>query len=334
MKKILLITLCLPMILFGQTMTTLVSEDFNSGLPNTWYLDNVGSCTDGFVLDNTATYWAGALDPSISGNFMVAESYPLGQFACQADADIWTPSFDASSCDSVFVEWSMDFNPFTPGNDVLTMYAWDGFNDFEVFSIDIALAGDYWANITDWANSGMSVGFNYSGYDGYYFALDNLDITCWTSSPPPASWDCDGMGTCYDPGTGMGTYPTQGLCDAACVIPASWDCDGLGICYDPGTGNGAYQTLTACDIACVVVTPTWDCDGMGTCIDPGNGMGMYASQVACQTNCIVNAVEEQTTSKRLLKITDLLGRETKGSKNEVLFYIYDDGTVEKRVVIE
>ena len=31
---------------------------------------------------------------------------------------------------------------------------------------------------------------------------------------------------------------------------------------------------------------------------------------------------------------DLLGRETKGTKNEILFYIYDDGTVEKRIVIE
>jgi len=39
-------------------------------------------------------------------------------------------------------------------------------------------------------------------------------------------------------------------------------------------------------------------------------------------------------SKRLIKITDVLGRETKGNKNEPLFYIYDDGTVEKRIIIE
>jgi len=45
-------------------------------------------------------------------------------------------------------------------------------------------------------------------------------------------------------------------------------------------------------------------------------------------------VEEHTTNKKLLKVTDLLGRETKGTKNEVLFYIYNDGTVEKRIVIE
>ena len=45
-------------------------------------------------------------------------------------------------------------------------------------------------------------------------------------------------------------------------------------------------------------------------------------------------IQEHTTNKELLKVTDLLGRETKGTKNKVLFYIYDDGTVEKRIVIE
>jgi hypothetical protein len=42
-------------------------------------------------------------------------------------------------------------------------------------------------------------------------------------------------------------------------------------------------------------------------------------------------IEEHTTNKQLLRTIDLLGRET---KNQPLFYIYDDGTVEKRIVIE
>ena len=44
-------------------------------------------------------------------------------------------------------------------------------------------------------------------------------------------------------------------------------------------------------------------------------------------------IEEHTTIKELLKVTDLLGRETKQT-NQPLFYIYDDGTVEKRTIIE
>ena len=46
------------------------------------------------------------------------------------------------------------------------------------------------------------------------------------------------------------------------------------------------------------------------------------------------AIKEHTTNKELLKVTDLLGRETKGTKNEPLLYIYDDGTVEKRITID
>jgi len=41
-----------------------------------------------------------------------------------------------------------------------------------------------------------------------------------------------------------------------------------------------------------------------------------------------------TQSKYLIKITDVLGRATKGAKNEPLLYIYNDGTVEKRIVIQ
>tara|TARA_B110000438_G_scaffold161525_1_gene154743 strand:+ start:114 stop:605 length:492 start_codon:yes stop_codon:yes gene_type:complete len=46
------------------------------------------------------------------------------------------------------------------------------------------------------------------------------------------------------------------------------------------------------------------------------------------------AVKEHTTNKELLKVTDILGGETKGNKNKPLFYIYSDGTVEKKIIIE
>ena len=37
---------------------------------------------------------------------------------------------------------------------------------------------------------------------------------------------------------------------------------------------------------------------------------------------------------KLIKITDMLGQETPYRRNTPLFYLYDDGTVEKRIVIE
>ena len=45
------------------------------------------------------------------------------------------------------------------------------------------------------------------------------------------------------------------------------------------------------------------------------------------------AIKEHTTNKELLKVTDLLGRENKQT-NQPLLYIYDDGTVEKRIILE
>jgi hypothetical protein len=50
----------------------------------------------------------------------------------------------------------------------------------------------------------------------------------------------------------------------------------------------------------------------------------------------VNAINEELPihKGKLLKIVDVLGREVKPTSNTPLFYIYDDGTVEKRIIIE
>ena len=63
--------------------------------------------------------------------------------------------------------------------------------------------------------------------------------------------------------------------------------------------------------------------------------GIVADDNDVITFNVVNSVgiEEQTTKKELLRTADLLGRETKQT-NQPLFYIYNDGTVEKRIVIE
>ena len=42
----------------------------------------------------------------------------------------------------------------------------------------------------------------------------------------------------------------------------------------------------------------------------------------------------QNTKRTIVKITDALGREVEEIKNIPLFYIYDDGSVEKRIIIK
>jgi len=62
--------------------------------------------------------------------------------------------------------------------------------------------------------------------------------------------------------------------------------------------------------------------------------GNIDAQHYFSANCPpLSSIQEYITNKKLFKVVDILGRETKGT-NQPLFYIYDDGTVEKRMTIE
>ena len=51
-------------------------------------------------------------------------------------------------------------------------------------------------------------------------------------------------------------------------------------------------------------------------------------------NCSATDIEEHSANKKLLKVTDLFGREIKELKNILLFFLYNDGTVEKKIIFE
>ena len=93
---------------------------------------------------------------------------------------------------------------------------------------------------------------------GYYYFFYDIEVETPCNIPATPSWDCDGQGNCYDPGTGNGQYSSLSSCQTSCVIPVSWDCDGQGNCYDPGTGNGQYSSLSSCQTSCVIPV-SWDC---------------------------------------------------------------------------
>jgi hypothetical protein len=78
---------------------------------------------------------------------------------------------------------------------------------------------------------------------------DNMNTNdIYKESPIFPSWDCSGIGNCYDPGTGKGQYLTQSTCESNCIAP-SWDCIGTS-CIDLGTGNGTYLSFTVCQLNC------------------------------------------------------------------------------------
>ena len=49
---------------------------------------------------------------------------------------------------------------------------------------------------------------------------------------------------------------------------------------------------------------------------------------------ISNTLEMEPKVKDLIKVMDVLGRETKPKKNTPLFYMYENGSVEKKIVVE
>ena len=51
--------------------------------------------------------------------------------------------------------------------------------------------------------------------------------------------------------------------------------------------------------------------------------------------CSVTSIGEIALfGKRIIKVVDVLGRQTKGKQNTPMIYIYDDGTVEKKIILE
>ncbi len=104
--------------------------------------------------------------------------------------------------------------------------------------------------------------------------------------------------------------------------------------YDLDIRNGFNSTT---------INSFWNLDNPNlTCINVDdsvwstNNWTIIDSQHYFSNNCSgsTSVNELQNSNKSLLKITDVLGRKTKEKKNTPLFYIYDDGTVEKRIIIE
>ncbi len=77
------------------------------------------------------------------------------------------------------------------------------------------------------SNNGSQKGFRYEcNYPGI-LALEQFMNTATTSCFPLDSWDCDGNGKCFDPGTGNGQYSSLVQCQANCFSTAITELRGL-----------------------------------------------------------------------------------------------------------
>ena len=70
--------------------------------------------------------------------------------------------------------------------------------------------------------------------------MNNTSTTsCFTSFTE--SWDCDGQGNCFDPGTGNGQYSSLNICNNACVQTSIQEIENELFLYPNPTYNGIFN---------------------------------------------------------------------------------------------
>ena len=196
---------------------------------------------------------------------------------------------------------------------------------------------------------------------GQHTSLSACQAVCGTPTP---SWDCGPQG-CYDPGTGLGTYTSLAACQAICVSTVSNACDSMTL----NGGGGSPQTILTAQVPNInTIIDYWITTALdGTVLGEDsmwnthqiNNIGYdtlnicitYIDNNAFNTCCvtwiwdanlgvwakmgsITSIGEIDLFDKKLIKVVDVLGRETSINSNETLFFIYEDGTIEKRYIID
>ena len=122
----------------------------------------------------------------------------------------------------------------------------------------------------------------------------------------------------YNCGPGLGQATVLDLCGSGEMHPQA---DLVGVLNDklifPGEGHGWFASgnssplfLQALDFTTTFLFPLLPCNNT-----------TFISQ-------------ENTTNKQLIRITDMLGRSANSTANATLFYIYDDGSVEKKIILK
>ena len=61
----------------------------------------------------------------------------------------------------------------------------------------------------------------------------------------------------------------------------------------------------------------------------------FCTSLTCDTiSTDLTPIEDHASNKKIFKIINIYGRQSKKENNKFLFYIYDDGSVDKKIMIE
>jgi len=180
---------------------------------------------------------------------------------------------------------------------------------------------------------------------------------------PTPSWDCDPVSGCYDPNNGLGQYTTLASCQSICQSQIVSPCDSIDIVGSQsqltmevmsGTNVNSPLYIVTTDFNGYIVgedSLTWThdawpimalTDSIITCITYVNGVDTLTCCVEffwngsfwAKIGSVTSIGEIDLFDKKLIKVVDMLGRETSINSNQTLFFIYEDGLIEKRYIID
>ena len=158
-----------------------------------------------------------------SGN--VVASAPIGSLTASSVQPTVTANLDPNKCYSfIFVD--------TYGDGICCTYG----------------QGSY--TVTDANGTVIAGGGSAMSFSNFF---DKEDYFETNGTGPAASWDCDGQGNCFDPGTGNGAFITLSSCQASCIVSSvNEKINGISIYPNPADNiisiDGKYITLDIYDV--------------------------------------------------------------------------------------
>ena len=311
MKKLLLLLLCVPLIGVGQTLIpdsnfeqALIYLGYDTGTPNgsipTANIDTVTSLDVSFQNISDLT----GIEDFTYLTYLEVSANPLGNIDISNNiylTHLFCRNNDLSEIDLIqniyLYELNLRSNTLT-SLDVSTNL------DLELFAFD-----DNQITTIDLSNN-----INLGALGAQSNLLSSLDV-----SNNPVLWSL----YCWDNNiTSLDLRNNSWLHYLNCENNKLTDLD-----IRNGSNNQIleFQVLDNFDLYCINVDDSTWSDNNWT-ID----LWQYFSENCSNTT----SIQEYTSNKEIQKVSDILGRETKRKKNIPLFYIYNDGTVEKKIIIE
>ena len=360
MKKLLLTLIASFIILFTKAQCQAdfqyISSGFNLNLIST-------SINAGNTLNSQTPTWDfGDGSPQVTGLDSITHVYQnAGVYNVCIEIFTWPTSWTTCSsiyCDSILIGNSIpaswDCNPTTGCYDPGT-----GLGQYSSFVSCDTMCG---APTPSWdCPTNMPGGCYDPGTgNGQYATLAACQAVCGTPAP---SWDCDPVSGCYDPNNGLGQYTTLASCQSICQSQIVSPCDSIDIVGSQsqltmevvsGINVNSPLYIVTTDFNGYIVgedSLTWThdawpimalTDSIITCITYVNGVDTLTCCVEffwngsfwAKMGSVTSIEEVGSFDKKLIKVVDMLGRETSINSNQTLFFIYEDGLIEKRYIIE